>query len=174
METHALRSTAKIDASSLSLERVATSTQLSQQAKVKEASRAFEAVLLRQILQESQRPLFKSKYAANSTTAEIYRDQVVNQLAESISKSGTLGLGSSLAGTLQGRPESAKASAAGTSSTPMGHYSPSGTSGFLHKGIPTNKGSGITAGITSAAALRGTTQSGHLARRPHLHSPKND
>ena len=90
-----------IDLSNLPLERVASSTQLTEKEKVGEVSRAFEAVLLRQILQESQKPVFSSKFIGNSTTDGIYRDVVVNQLAESISKSGSFGLAKSLAGELQ-------------------------------------------------------------------------
>jgi len=90
-----------IDLSNLPLERVASSTQLTEKEKVGEVSRAFEAVLLRQILQESQKPVFSSKFIGNSTTDGIYRDLVVNQLAESISKSGSFGLARSLAGELQ-------------------------------------------------------------------------
>ena len=44
---------------------------------------------------------FKSKFIGNTTTDGIYRDLVVNQLADSISKSGSFGLAKSLAGELQ-------------------------------------------------------------------------
>ncbi len=59
-------------------------------------ARQFEALLLRQILQETQKTVIQSKYADNSTTAGIYHDMVTKQLADSISKSGTLGLAQSL------------------------------------------------------------------------------
>jgi Rod binding domain-containing protein len=83
------------------LERLATSTQIDQKDKIAEVSRAFEAVLLRQILQESQKPSFKSKLSGNSATDAIYHDMVANQLAESISKSGSFGLAKHFAGQLQ-------------------------------------------------------------------------
>ena len=100
MEIPALQSR-HMDLSSLPLESLATSTQAGEKEKIGEVSRAFEAVLLRQILQEGQRPAFASKGAGNSSTDGIYRDMVVNQLAENISKSGRFGLAKSLAGELQ-------------------------------------------------------------------------
>jgi Rod binding domain-containing protein len=94
-----------IDPASLPLDHLTASTKVSQQAKVAEVSRAFEAILLRQILQESQKPVFKSKFVGNSTADGIYRDLISNQLAESISKSGSLGLGKTLARELQPAPK---------------------------------------------------------------------
>jgi len=91
----------RVDVANLSLDRLAANTQVSESEKVAQVSRAFEAVLLRQILSESQRPVFQSPYAGNSTTDGIYRDIVVNQMAEDISKSGSFGLAKSLARELQ-------------------------------------------------------------------------
>ncbi len=100
MQVPALQSR-PVDASSLSLEQLAATKHVPESAKVAEASRAFEAILLRQILQESQKPVFASKFTDNSTTAGIYRDLIVNQLAEDISKSGSFGLAKTVAGQLQ-------------------------------------------------------------------------
>jgi peptidoglycan hydrolase FlgJ len=100
MEVNALQSS-RIDVSNLSLEQVAGNQQIPEAEKVQKASEAFEAVLLRQILEESQQPVFKSKLTGNSTADGIYRDMVVNQLADSISKSGSLGLAKSLNAQLQ-------------------------------------------------------------------------
>lgn len=83
------------------MDRLAVSTQVSESEKVAEVSRAFEAVLLRQILSESQRPVFQSSSVGNSSVDGIYRDMVVNQMADDISKSGSFGLGKSLAHELQ-------------------------------------------------------------------------
>jgi Rod binding domain-containing protein len=47
---------------------------------------------LRQILSESQKPVITSEFTDNSTAAGIYQDYITNTLAESMSKSGTLGL----------------------------------------------------------------------------------
>jgi flagellar protein FlgJ len=73
-------------------ERLAGNTALTEQQKIAEASRQFEAILLRQILSATQKPVIPSKYADNSTAASIYRDMVTTQLADSISKSGSFGL----------------------------------------------------------------------------------
>jgi Rod binding domain-containing protein len=110
MEIPALKSR-HMDLSNLPLENLAASTQAGEKEKIGEVSRAFEAVLLRQILQEGLRPAFASKGAGHSATDGIYRDMVVNQLAESISKSGRFGLAKSLAGELQKQTGPAKSSA---------------------------------------------------------------
>ncbi len=86
----------RINPANLPIEQLAANTQLSEKAKVGELSRQFEAVLLRQILSDAQKPVFKSKDSDTSTTASIYRDMETTQLADSISKSGTLGLARSL------------------------------------------------------------------------------
>ena len=111
----------KIDLSNLPLDRVAASTQISEKDKIGEVSRAFEAVLLRQILQESQKPIFKSKLIGNSTTDGIYRDLVTTQLADSISKSGSFGLARSLSTQLQHQSKAAKPAA---SALPRAAHSP--------------------------------------------------
>ncbi len=81
-----------VNASDISPERLAGNTVLSEQQKIAEASRQFEAILLRQILSSTQKTVIPSKFTDNSTAADIYRDMITNQLAESISKSGAFGL----------------------------------------------------------------------------------
>ena len=83
-------------AADVPIEQLAHNRALTEQQKVGEVARQFEALLLRQILQETQKTVIPSKYADNSTTAGIYHDMVTNQLADSISKSGTVGLAQSL------------------------------------------------------------------------------
>lgn len=80
----------------VSIERLAGNSTLTEQEKIAETSRQFEAILLRQILTETQKSVIKSKFSDNSTAATIYRDMVTNQLADSISKSGAVGLSQSL------------------------------------------------------------------------------
>ena len=72
-------------------ETLAGNAKLSKQQKIAEASRQFEAMFLRQILSESQKPVFNSEFTDNSTAAGIYQDFIVNQLSDSLSKSGKLG-----------------------------------------------------------------------------------
>ena len=86
----------KISAADIPLEQVAHDSALTQPQKVAEVSRQFEALMLRQILQETQKTVIPSTYADTSTTSGIYHDMVINQLADSISKSGTVGLAKTL------------------------------------------------------------------------------
>src|SRR5215467_7022100 len=85
-----------IDAADIPPERLAGNSQLTEQEKVGEAARQFEAVLLRQILQSAQKTVIKSNFSDDSTSSSIYHDLVVNQLADDISKSGTIGLAKTL------------------------------------------------------------------------------
>jgi Rod binding domain-containing protein len=90
MEVAALQR--QIKATDLPLEKLAGSTVIAEKDKMAEVSRAFEAILLRQILQDAQKPLLGAQSTGNSASDSIYRDLVVNQLADSISKSGQFGL----------------------------------------------------------------------------------
>lgn len=94
----------RVKADDLPLDRLAANSRIPESEKIATASRAFEALLLQQILQEAQRPVFKSKYASDSTTNGIYRDMAIEQLANGISKSSSLGLAQSLASGLQPHP----------------------------------------------------------------------
>jgi flagellar protein FlgJ len=82
----------KVDASHLQLESLAGSKALTQDQKIGEASRQFESLLLREFLAESQKPVIDSEFTDNSSSAGIYQDMVTNQLADSISRSGGIGL----------------------------------------------------------------------------------
>ena len=85
----------KISASSLPLEKLATNTNLSQGEKVQELSRQFEAVLLRQVLSQAQKTQFPSSATPTGATNNIYQDLVTEQMADCISKGGTLGFAQS-------------------------------------------------------------------------------
>jgi Rod binding domain-containing protein len=79
------------------VEKIATSKTLNEQQKVAEMTRQFEAVLLRQILSQSQKSAFKSSVTPDSGVAgSIYQDMMVNQMAETISSSRTLGMATEL------------------------------------------------------------------------------
>jgi Rod binding domain-containing protein len=86
----------KIATANLTMEQLASNTQLNEKEKVGELSRQFEAVLLRQILSEGQKTIFKSKYNQDTTTGGIYQDMITNQMADGISRSGSFGLAHSL------------------------------------------------------------------------------
>jgi peptidoglycan hydrolase FlgJ len=89
----------QVDASQLPLESLAGNPNLSDNDKVAEVSRQFEAVLLRQILQDIRKPVLASD-EADSTVNGIYSDMINNQMADSISRSGAFGLARSLQGQL--------------------------------------------------------------------------
>jgi Rod binding domain-containing protein len=89
----------RIDPSQLPLESLAGNKNLSDTAKVGEVSRQFEAVLLRQILQDIRKPVL-APAEGDATSTGIYSDMINNQLAESISRSGGFGLAKSLTSQL--------------------------------------------------------------------------
>ena len=81
-----------VQASDLPLERLANSDRVSKQEKIGEAARQFESVLLRQILSQAQKPLFKNAlFPSGGTANAIYQDMVTQQLADRISEGGTFG-----------------------------------------------------------------------------------
>jgi peptidoglycan hydrolase FlgJ len=86
----------KPKASQIPLENLAGNPNVSQGDKVREASRQFEAVLLRQILSEARKTVVSSTANTKSSSAGIYDDMINNQMADSISKSGSFGLAKSL------------------------------------------------------------------------------
>jgi flagellar protein FlgJ len=82
----------KIDAAHLSPEALAGNKQLTKEQKIAEASKQFEAIMLRQILAEAQKSSIKTEFTDNSTASSIYKDFVTEQLANSMSHSGGIGL----------------------------------------------------------------------------------
>ncbi len=89
-----------IKAADVPLNELAANKNISDKEKVAEVSRQFEAVLLRQILQEARKSSVTPSSSADATTSGIYDDMINNQLAESLSRSGSFGLGKSLQGEL--------------------------------------------------------------------------
>jgi Rod binding domain-containing protein len=89
----------RLEVSQLPLESLAANSNVSDADKVAEVSRQFEAVLLRQILQDIRKPVL-APAEGDATTTGIYADMINNQMAESISRSGGFGLAQSLAGQL--------------------------------------------------------------------------
>jgi Rod binding domain-containing protein len=74
------------------IERLAGNSQVSEADKIAGVSRQFEAVLLRQFLTEAQKPLLNPKDDSNGAVKDIYKDMMVNHLADEISKKGNFGL----------------------------------------------------------------------------------
>lgn len=108
-----------VRASELPFEQLAASKNVPEREKVAEACRQFEAVLLRQILQQARKPLLDPGKAASSTSG-IYDDMINNQLADKISRTGTFGLARSLQAQLvrQVLPSDHNSQADATTSAP--------------------------------------------------------
>ena len=85
-----------VNAHDIPLERLAASPNLSEPQKIAELSRQFEAILLRQILQNARKTVIKSELTDDSLANDIYDDMVTTQLADAMSKSGSFGLGQTL------------------------------------------------------------------------------
>jgi flagellar protein FlgJ len=82
----------KLNTDHLDIESLAGNKSLSQDQKIAEASRQFEAILVRQFLSESQKTVFKSEFTDNSTASGIYQDMISTQLADSLSHGKGIGL----------------------------------------------------------------------------------
>ena len=85
-----------VQASDLPLDQLAQNPKLSEQQKVGEVSRQFEALLLRHILQDAQKTVISSHKGSDSSVNSIYQDLSTAQLADCISKSGGFGLARNL------------------------------------------------------------------------------
>jgi Rod binding domain-containing protein len=96
MPVSSINAGAKVNPADVPLEKLATSKALSEEQKTSEMTRQFEAMLLRQILNEAQKSTFKSKFASSGVSTAIYQDLMVNQLADKISSSRTVGLSQEL------------------------------------------------------------------------------
>src|SRR5262245_48493696 len=108
------------------IETLAGNKALSEEEKIKEASRQFEALIVRQILAQARKTVFRSSMNQDSMSAGIYQDMVTSQLADAISQSGSLGLACSLQLQL-GRQTSSPSAAPSQSSTQKTTASPPGT-----------------------------------------------
>jgi Rod binding domain-containing protein len=82
----------RIDTSHLTPDELANNKRLTKEQKISEASKQFEAIMVRQILTEAQKSSIKNEFNDNSTASSIYKDFVTDQLANSISHSGGIGL----------------------------------------------------------------------------------
>lgn len=82
--------------SDLPLEQLAANPSLSETDKVGEATRQFEAIMVRKLLSEVRPGRQGGPDGATSVSADIYWDMVFERLADSISQSGALGLGKAL------------------------------------------------------------------------------
>jgi Rod binding domain-containing protein len=89
----------RVEPSQVPLESLAKNPNVSDADKVAEVARQFEAVLLRQIFQDVRKPLL-APAEGDATANAIYGDMINNQLADSITHSGGIGLAKSLVAEL--------------------------------------------------------------------------
>jgi len=104
-------------ADNVPIDQLANNRALTQRQKVGEVARQFEALLLKQILQETQKTVIPSEFDDDSAASGIYQDMVTSQLADSISKSGTVGLAQSLESQLTRQLQPADSTSTGASAT---------------------------------------------------------
>jgi Rod binding domain-containing protein len=104
------QATAHDSANGVPIEKLADNKQLSEQSKVAEVSKQFEAILLREIIGKAQNGMIAGAAKSSATTRSIYQDMVTNQLAESVSRSGAVGLGRELERQLSRSPDLRSAS----------------------------------------------------------------
>ena len=81
-----------ISANHLAVEQLAQNNKLTEAEKIGEVARHFEAILLRQFLNEATKPLMGGDEGMNSAQKGIYQDMITYTLADTISKSGQFGL----------------------------------------------------------------------------------
>jgi flagellar protein FlgJ len=84
------------DFSGEGLARFARNPQVSESDKIAEASRQFEAVLLRQILSAARKTVIRSGLEQESAASDMYQDMINAHLADAITGAGGLGLARSL------------------------------------------------------------------------------
>lgn len=95
----------KISTEHLDIESLAGNKALTEPQKIAEASRQFEAILVRQFLSESQKSVIKSSFTDNSTAAGIYQDMITNQLADSLTQGKGIGIAESFQKQLTPHPQ---------------------------------------------------------------------
>jgi Rod binding domain-containing protein len=78
------------------VERLAGQPSVSDAEKIADVSRKFEAVLMRQILNQALKPAIHSDLMDDSAVGGMYQDMITSQLADAITQSGGLGLAKNL------------------------------------------------------------------------------
>lgn len=81
-----------MSANHLAVEDLSRNNKLTEAEKIGEVARHFEAILLRQFLNEATKPLMDANEGMSAAQKSIYQDMMTNTLADTISKSGEFGL----------------------------------------------------------------------------------
>lgn len=121
-----------VHAAEISPDQLAGNPKLSEREKIAELSKRFEAILVRQILTEANKPVFKSSMALGTAGAAIHQDMLTNEMANRITSSGGLGLARQLTRDLskQLKPEASEADCeahATLAAKPLFHQEPVGS-----------------------------------------------
>ena len=91
-----IQSTSALGGNQVQIEKLNDNLVLSEEEKLDEAAKQFETVFLNQMLKQMRKPMFKQDGFENTAQGGIYHDMINTQLAESISRSGSLGLAQQL------------------------------------------------------------------------------
>lgn len=145
------------------LDRLAANPKVPQGEKLAAACKAFEAVLLRQILESAQKQVVASNLTPSSASSSIYRDLISSQMADQIAATGQFGLARSFLDQIKSRqPKTAPAAPAAAPTAP-------GSVGSRDFGPAIPEPKGFTAAATpETGATRNTAPAG---ARPESQSP---
>ncbi len=148
------------------LKTIAHSKKLTEQQKVAEGTRQFESAMLRQVLQDSLKPLVKGYLNEEGSAHSIYRYFMIDSLAEAMTQNGGVGLSHVLQAQIAGRkpvprdaegnplsPEQAKAAGRGASPEEVAKAKAAGR--MRPKSAPAPQALGFAAAGTREAAAEG-------------------
>ncbi len=77
----------------LAVEQLSANKKLTEAQKIGEVARHFEAILLRQFLNDATKPMFGgSEHGMSSAQKGVYQDMITHTLADTISRTGQFGL----------------------------------------------------------------------------------
>lgn len=130
------------------LDRLASNPKVPQGEKLAAACKAFEAVLLRQILESAHKPVVASTLTPSSASSSIYRDLVSSQMADQIAATGQFGLARSFLDQIKGRQPKTEAAPPAATVASTAAAAPASTGGRdFGPAIPAPKG--FTAAATT-------------------------
>lgn len=96
------------DTASLRLYELKNNPHLSEKEKIEELGKQFEALLLRQVLRETYKPVIPTMFNQDSTSNSIYRDLMIKRMADEITRSGSLQISESIQSQLLHQAQEAR------------------------------------------------------------------
>ncbi len=127
MQVPPLQPQRSIKTADMPLEQISANPNIPKAQKLEAACRAFEAILLRQILGAAQKPVISSSFSNESATASIYRDLATEQMADGIARSGQFGVARSFLEQLKEKKGSSSAPSGTTPASKMTAATPTAT-----------------------------------------------